>query len=65
MKASKDKCHVVISNNKKVSTKINNIELERTSSKKLLGMIIDSKLNFKDHLEGKIKKASQKENVLS
>ena len=65
MKASKDKCHVVISDSKKVSTKINNIELESTSSKKLLGMIIDSKLNFKDDLEGKIKKASQKENVLS
>ena len=65
MKASKDKCHVVISDNKKVSTKINNIELESTSSKKLLGMIIDNKLNFKDDLEGKIKKASQKENVLS
>ena len=65
MKASKDKCHVVISDNKKVSAKINNIELESTSSKKLLGMIIDSKLNFKDDLEGKIKKASQKENVLS
>ena len=65
MKASKGKCHVVISDNKKVSTKINNIELESTSSKKFLGMIIDSKLNFKDDLEGKIKKASQKENVLS
>ena len=65
MKASKDKCHVVISDSKKVSTKINDIELESTSSKKLLGMIIDSKLNFKDDLEGKIKKASQKENVLS
>ena len=65
MKANKDKCHLVISNNKKVSIKIDNIELENTSSEKLLGITIDSKLNFKEHLEGIIKKASRKVNVLS
>ena len=65
MKANKDKCHLLISNNKKVSMKIDNIELENTSSKKLLGIIIDSKLNFKEHLEGITKKASRKVNVLS
>ena len=63
MKANKDKCHLLISNNKKVSMKIDNIELENTSSKKLLGIIIDSKLNFKEHLEGITKKASRKVNV--
>ena len=51
MKASKDKCHLVISNNEKVSMKIDNIELENTSSEKLLGIIIESKLIFKEHLE--------------
>ena len=65
MKANKDKCHLVISNNEKVSMKIDNIELENTSSEKLLRIIIDSKLNFKEHLEGIIKKASRKANVLS
>ena len=45
--------------------KIDNIELENTSSEKLLGITIDSKLNFKEHLEGIIKKASRKVNVLS
>ena len=65
MKANKDKCHLVISNNEKVSMKLDNIELENTSSKKLLGIIINSKLNFKEHLEGIIKKASRKVNVLS
>ena len=44
---------------------IDNIELENTSSEKLLGIIIDSKLNFKEHLEGIIEKASRKVNVLS
>ena len=46
--------------------KIDNIELENTSDKKFLGIIIiDSKLNFKEHLKGIIKKASRKVNVLS
>ena len=40
--------------------KIDNIELGNASSEKFLGIIIDSKLNFKEHLEGIIKKASQK-----
>ena len=45
--------------------KIDSIELGNTSSEKLLGITIDSKLNFKVHLEGIIKKASWKVNVLS
>ena len=64
VKAKKDKCHLVISNNEKVSMKIDNIELENTSSEKLLGIIIGSKLNFKEHIEGITKKASRKVNVL-
>ena len=32
MKASKDKCHLLISNNEKVSVKIDNIELENIST---------------------------------
>ena len=63
MKANKDKCHLVINNNEQVSMKIDNKELENTSSEKLLGIIIDSKLNFKE--QEKIKKASRKVNVLS
>ena len=45
--------------------KTDNIELENTSSQKLLGIVIVNKPNFKEHLEGIIKKASQKVNVLS
>ena len=45
--------------------KIDTIELENTSSEKLLGIIIDSKLNFKEQLEGIIKKTSRKVNVSS
>ena len=64
MKANKDKCHLVISNNEEASVKIDNIELEITSSEKLLGIIIDSKLNFKEDLEEIIRKACRKVNVL-
>ena len=45
--------------------KIDNIELENASSGKFLGILIDSKLNFKEYLEGIIKKTSRKVNVLS
>ena len=57
MKANKDKCDVVISNNKKVSMKIDNIELENTSSEKWLGIIIDNKLNFK--FQGALRRNNQ------
>lgn len=43
----------------------NGFQGERSDWKKILGTRIDSKHNFKDHLDGVIKKASQKVNVLS
>ena len=44
MKANKDKYHLVINNNEKVSMKTDNIELENPSSEKLLGIITDINL---------------------
>ena len=44
--------------------RVDNIEIETASLEKLLGIIVDSKRNFKEHLEGIIKKASWKLNVL-
>ena len=44
--------------------KINNIEIESTSSEKLLSMIIDGKLNFKEYLEEIIENGSRKVSVL-
>ena len=65
IKANKNDCLLAINNNEKVSMNIDDIKIENTSSEKLLGIIIDSKLNFKQHLEGIIKKFSRKINVLS
>ena len=60
IKANKNDCLLAINNNKKVSMNIDDIKIENTSSEKLLG-----RLNFKQHLEGIIKKFSRKMNVLS
>ena len=45
--------------------KLDNIEIENSNCERLLGVKIDSKLNFKEHLDGIIKKASRKINALS
>ena len=65
MKANKDKCHLIVSSNEHLSIKLDNIEIENSNCEKLLGVKIHSKLNFKEHLDGIIKKASRKINALS
>ena len=40
-------------------------ETKNTNCEKLLGIKLDSKLNFNEHLDGIIKKASRKINALS
>ena len=64
MKENKDKCHLIVSSNEHVSMKLDNIELENSNCERLLGAEIDSKLNFKEHLDEIIKKASRKINAL-
>ena len=41
MKANKDKCHLIVSNNVKVSMKIDSIEVENSHCEKLLGVKVD------------------------
>ena len=65
VKANKDECHLIVSSNEHVSMKFDNIEIENSNCERLLGIKIDSKLNFKEHLDGIIKKASRKINALS
>ena len=65
MKANKDKCHLIVSSNVKVSMKIDSKEVENSHCEKLLGVKVDRKLKSKEHLERIIKKASKKVNVLS
>ena len=65
MKANKDKCHLIVRSNEHVSMKLDNIEIENSNCERLLRAKVDSKLNFKEHLDGIIKKASRKINALS
>ena len=44
---------------------IGHFEIKSTSCEKLLGIMVDSRLNFNQHLDGIIKKASHKINALS
>ena len=44
---------------------IGSFEIKNTNCEKLLRIKVDSRLNFNDHLDGIIKKASRKINALS
>ena len=65
MEANQDKCQLIISKNESVSVYIGPFEIKNTNCEKLLGIKVDSRLNFNEHLDGIIKKASPKINVLS
>ena len=65
MKANQDKCHLIVSKNENVSIHIGPFEIKNTSREKLLGIKVDSRLNFNEHLDGIIKKVSRKINPLS
>ena len=65
VKVNQDKYHLIVSNNEDFSIKIDDIEVESSHCEKLLSIKMDSKLNFKDHEDGVIKKASRKVNILS
>ena len=47
MQANKDKCHLIVSNNAKVSMKTDSIEVENSHCEKLLGVKVDRELKFK------------------
>ena len=58
MKENKDKYHLIVNSYEHVSMKLNNIEIENSNCERLLGVKIDSELNFKELLHGMIKRAS-------
>ena len=60
MKANSDKCHLITSKLSCMNLKIGDINIENSTCQKLLGIKVDNKLNFNEHLDGIIKKASRK-----
>ena len=60
MKVKPDKFHLLLSDKKSHQVDICNKKLSSTCSEKFLGIKIDNKLTFEEHVEGLCKKASQK-----
>ena len=66
LKANPEKFHLIMSNDDEtLSLKIDTFEIFNSKSKKLLGIVIDNNLSFKEHVTGLCKKASQKLHALA
>ena len=65
MKANKDKCHLLVNCKDRVIMKVGETDIRSSNCEKLLGVKIDSKLKFDEHLNYIISKASRKVNALS
>ena len=65
MKSNKDKCHLLIVNSLGNTIKLGNEEITGSKSVKLLGITIDNKLNFNEHVTNICKKANQKLHALA
>ena len=62
MKLNPDKCKLIVAGQKDhpVTVKVGDFVIKEQNTVELLGVIIDNKLTFEEHLKGKIKKANHK-----
>ena len=65
MKANPDKCHLLVTTNTLTSVNINGFQITNSNEEKLLGIKVDSKLSFENHVSSLSKKASQKLHALT
>ena len=65
MKANPEKCHLLMNVNRPATIRICEHIISNSYCEKLLGVKIDTQLNFNNHLETIIKKASHKVHVLA
>ena len=65
MKINSGKSHILFSGNDNVSANTDNHTIISENKNELLGIILDSKLSFEDHINNICKKASQKLNALA
>ena len=65
MKTNADKCHLLVTRDTDVTAKIGEFDVKNSSEEKLLGVKIDSKLSFENHVSSLCKKASQKLHALA
>ena len=59
MKANADKCHLLVTRDTDVTAKIGELDVKNSREEKL-GVKVDSKLSFENHISSLCKKASQK-----
>ena len=60
MKAKANKCHLPVTRDTDVTAKIGEFDVKNSREEKLLGVKIDSKFSFENHVSSLCKKASQK-----
>ena len=60
MKGNTDKCHLLLSKDESSEIYIGDSVIESSTCKKLLGIKIDSKLHFDDHVQDLCNKANRK-----
>ena len=60
MKIDSGKSHILFSGNDHVSANINDYTITSENKNEQLGIMLDSKLVFEDHINNLCKKASQK-----
>jgi len=65
MKSNNDKCHLFLPNKDNISIDIGNETIESSNVVDLLGIKIDNKLNFNDHVSKLCKKGNQKLHALA
>ena len=65
LKANPDKSQLLLPSKDEASIKIDDTDIKNSSSKKLLGVLIDNKLTFTEHASKLCKKASNKLHVLA
>ena len=51
------KCHVLLSTKEKVVTNVDSAQIENSHSETLLGVIINNKISFKEHIKTLCRKA--------
>ena len=65
MKSNDDKCHLIVANEENVSITLGQETIESSDSVVLLGINIDKKLNFSEHVSTLLKKGNQKLHALA
>ena len=65
MKANISKCHLLVNKKGEVVINLGETEIKNSEYEKLLGIKVDTKLNFNEHLNDNIGKANRKINALS